>query len=238
MDLKSISNLIELTAPAGGVVEGSPYVIKTRFVVANETKSAGEKFFGIFRDKVVTLPFYGGTVYDGEPAHWWQSDGTVTDYEGYEIGWFVGDYTAADATAEVHLNGSVFPHRKRAAYPLDGGGLPTEISVSMVAGSGTAAVTLPDWVECFEGAISIDGEWKKKKAITLTFTVPGVTTRDVWAASAIETTIDTGVLFTPSVKATTDTLTVTMINDDRDVAGPVARVVTGIIYLLAQREVL
>jgi len=50
-----VDKAIVLTAPIGGVTAGSPYVIRNQFVVAAESKAAGQPFAALFKNVVVTL---------------------------------------------------------------------------------------------------------------------------------------------------------------------------------------
>jgi predicted RecA/RadA family phage recombinase len=59
------------TAPAGGVVSGSGYLIGALFVVATGTVAAGAKFAGD-TEGVFTLPktINEGALVEGEPVYW------------------------------------------------------------------------------------------------------------------------------------------------------------------------
>jgi predicted RecA/RadA family phage recombinase len=222
---------LEMVAPVGGVVSGTPYVVNNVFLVALETKEAGQSFSGLYKDVIVTLPYYHGTVYKGQHAHWWESQAVVTDYEGHEIGFFTEDCVPTDATCDVWLTGRAFEPQFRAFYPLDINGLPQEINVTMAAGSGTASIVLPDWVEGFEGEITTNGNWNNNGTLTLTFTIPGTTAADVWNRAIIAGVTRETILITSP-----DTLTVTMKNISGGVVSAGSRITRGLLWHLGTRE--
>lgn len=99
---------LELTAPAGGVVSGTGYVIGALFVVALGDAAAGELFRGKV-DGVWQLP-KAATVAPtaGAVAFYNNTAKTVTSVSAaglFPIGTFTAAAAAADATVFVRLDG-------------------------------------------------------------------------------------------------------------------------------------
>lgn len=102
-------DVLELTAPAGGVVSGQGYVIGALFVVALGSAAAGEKFQGATCG-VFELPKAGGAApAEGAVAYWNNTAKTVTGTSAsglFPVGAFAKAAAGADATALVRLNGT------------------------------------------------------------------------------------------------------------------------------------
>jgi len=69
LELDLTGHVLTLTAPVGGVTAGQPYVLENHFVVAVQTKSAGETFTGVYTDTdeviVLMTNSSGGVVGSG-----------------------------------------------------------------------------------------------------------------------------------------------------------------------------
>lgn len=227
-------NTVKLIAPAGGVVVDQPYVIQNRFVVARQTKAAGQEFEGVFKGLVVTLPYYQGTVYDGQHAHWYTATGKATDYEGREIGWFMGDYGPTDTTCQVYLAGRIFDPSFRTCTPLVDG-LPQEVLVTMVGGNGTGAFTIPEWADSFEVEMTTDGNWNNNGTITLTVTKPGVTAQEVWVAQAVG--LPPRIAREIHIVEATDLLTIYSVNTSGNPVSAGSRITRGFCWRVSKREI-
>lgn len=86
-------DVIELTAPAGGVNSGTAYLIGGLVVVAQHTAAAGDAFQG-YRRGVFTLPIASGdTPTEGQLAYWDNTNNefTVTETNNTKAGVFVKD---------------------------------------------------------------------------------------------------------------------------------------------------
>lgn len=99
---------LPLTAPAGGVVSGSGYLIGSLFVVSQLTVAAGAPFTALI-DGVVDLPKATGAVTEGQKIYWNDTTKVVTTTASGNT--LIGAATlaalSADATARVRLNGTV-----------------------------------------------------------------------------------------------------------------------------------
>jgi predicted RecA/RadA family phage recombinase len=96
------------TAPGGGVVQGTGYVIGAEFVVANETKAAGLPLVGSMVG-LWLLPHQNGEAITAGARAWWDA-GTATVRNASAAGRFlIGTCPeavgAADARAMVRLDG-------------------------------------------------------------------------------------------------------------------------------------
>lgn len=100
-------DVLTLTAPEGGVVSGTGYVVGGFFVVAMGDAEADEAFQGMVTG-VHLLPKTTGQVWtEGVPLYWDAAPGALTSNEA--SGPFVGGATAAagtnDTTGYCRLNG-------------------------------------------------------------------------------------------------------------------------------------
>lgn len=111
------------TAPTGGVVSGTPYLIGGFFTIATSTVAATLPFEGAL-DGIWTLPktTNEGALVDGQAAFWDAANAKVTIDPG--VGLPIGAVAAAaltgDTTCAVRLNGTslcgrIFNVRKRIA---------------------------------------------------------------------------------------------------------------------------
>lgn len=98
---------VDLTAPAGGVVAGTAYVIGAAFVLAVTSADAGRPFAARFTG-VVSLPKAAGVAWGQGALLYW--DGATrratTTVTPVKIGIATATAAAADPTAAVRLNGS------------------------------------------------------------------------------------------------------------------------------------
>jgi len=228
-----VDKVITLTAPTGGVVKDSPYVIQNHFVVALETKAQTLPFAALYKDAVVTLPYYQGTVYKGQHAHWWESAAVVTDYEGAEIGFFVEDCVPTDLICDVLLIGTPYDGQFRPVTPLVNG-LPVEVSATMGAGSGTGTLTVPDWAAAFELELTTDGNWNTNGTITITITRTGTSTAEVWASKARG--VPPRVLRESNVTVGTNTLTLVLVNTSGATVSSGSRITRSLVWMIGKRE--
>lgn len=235
MPVSNVGRVLNLTAPVGGVIAGNPYVIQNAFVVAAQTKNAGETFVGYFKDIVVTLPYYQGTTYKYQPAHWYITTQKITDFEGEEVGFLMGDYGPADLTCDVMLTGHTYGPQQLAVAPLVGG-KPYEVSCTMNSGSGVGTLTVPDWCEAFELDLTTNGNWGNNNDIVVTVTRPGTTTSCLWVSMA-RGVPGNRVLRESLVIPTTNTLTVTIRNTSGATVSSGNRITTGVIWRIGCREI-
>ena len=98
---------IPLTAPAGGVVGGTMYIIGTLPVVAAHDAAAGEEFEGV-TEGVFTLPKATGAVTEGAKLYWHPGNGnlTTTATGATLVGAATKAAGASDAVAYVRLDGT------------------------------------------------------------------------------------------------------------------------------------
>ena len=98
--------ILDLTAPSGGVVSGAAYKIGALICVATVTAAEGEKFAAL-TEGVVSLPVGSDTPAEGGKAYF-KSDNTIsTTASGNTLcGAFVGAKDA-DNNALVKLTGQV-----------------------------------------------------------------------------------------------------------------------------------
>lgn len=105
---KQPGDVIELTAPSGGVESGDGVKIGQLFVVAVQDAEAGEKFSGQVTG-VVTLPRKEAddAWSEGDLIYWDDSDDEATTTAGTDllIGCATKSTGAADDEGEVRLNG-------------------------------------------------------------------------------------------------------------------------------------
>jgi len=104
---KQPGDVLEFTAPVGGVESGGGYVIGNMFVVATHDADAGDPFQGQITG-VWELPKTASQTYVAGDALYWDADpGALTETNG--AGPFIGcaarDAASADTVAEVRLNG-------------------------------------------------------------------------------------------------------------------------------------
>lgn len=228
-----VDKVIALTAPTGGVVKDSPYVIQNFFVVAAETKAEGQPFAAMYKNVVVSLPYYQGTIYHGQPAHWYTATNKTTDYEGREIGFFVEDCGPTDTTCDVLLTGRIFDPLFRSCTPLVDG-LPQEILVTMVGGSGTGAFSIDEYADSFEVSMTTNGNWNNLGTITLTVTKPGVVPSEVWTAQAQG--LPPRVAREIRVVAGTNQLLIYSTNTSGIPVSAGSRITNGLVWRVAKRE--
>ena len=100
-------NILTLTAPGGGVVNGTGYRIGNLFVVAMATVAVGESFSGLAVG-VVELPKNNTqAVSEGDLIYWNAGAGeaTTTPNSNMLIGAVTEDALAADTVCKIRLNG-------------------------------------------------------------------------------------------------------------------------------------
>jgi predicted RecA/RadA family phage recombinase len=99
--------VLQLTAPAGGVVSGTAYLIGALVVVATVTAAATAKFSAFVGPGVVELPKATGALTEGQKIYW---DNTAKNVTGTLtantlIGVVALPAASGDATAWVRLDG-------------------------------------------------------------------------------------------------------------------------------------
>lgn len=113
-------DVMEFTAPTGGVTVDVPVLIGGLFVIPEVTAAAGARFNGIL-EGVVTLPKNTGEVWtEGAPAYWDAANARVSfdSTAGQQIGAIsaaalTGDTTGIIRLNEASLSGGVLTLRKR-----------------------------------------------------------------------------------------------------------------------------
>lgn len=76
----SPGDALTLTAPAGGVVSGTVYLIGDLVVVSQDTAAAGEKFVGISKGVFDELPADSADTWvEGEELFWDDANSRFTD---------------------------------------------------------------------------------------------------------------------------------------------------------------
>ncbi|WVR18332.1 hypothetical protein y223_00052 [Bordetella phage PY223] len=107
-NFKQPGDVLDLTAPAGGVVSGTGYVIGSIFVVALTSAAAGETFQGK-TNGVFELPKVAAvTPAQGAVAFFNNTTKAVTGTSAaglFPIGVFTAATAGGDATAFVRLDG-------------------------------------------------------------------------------------------------------------------------------------
>lgn len=98
--------VLTLTAPAGGVVAGTAYLIGAILVVARETVAQGLPFDADVCG-VHVLPKAAGALAEGASVYWDNAakNVTATPTANYYIGVATAAALAGDATVPVRLNG-------------------------------------------------------------------------------------------------------------------------------------
>lgn len=95
---------LPFTAPAGGVVSGTAYLIGALLVVALFSAAAGAQFTGQV-EGVVTLPKASGAVTEGALLYWDNTakNVTTTPTSNTKIGYALAAQASGDATVQVFL---------------------------------------------------------------------------------------------------------------------------------------
>lgn len=99
---------LDLTAPAGGVVSGTGYLIGTMFVVASVTAAAGATFAARL-EGVYTLTKAAGAAWTEGAAVYWDNTAknvTTTASGNTKIGVAAAVAASGDTLGNVRLNGS------------------------------------------------------------------------------------------------------------------------------------
>jgi predicted RecA/RadA family phage recombinase len=101
-------DVLEYTAPAGGVTSGQGYLIGATFVVAVTTAAAGEKFRCRVSDVWMLPKVAAQAQAEGVVVYWDNAARNVTTTVGSntKIGVVARAALAADATVRVRLNGA------------------------------------------------------------------------------------------------------------------------------------
>lgn len=100
---------LDLTAPVGGVVSGTAYLIGALFVVAQHSAAAGETF-AARTEGVYTLPKKGTDVVAEGVALYWDNAAkelTVTSSGNTKVGAAVAAASGSVSSVRVRLNGTV-----------------------------------------------------------------------------------------------------------------------------------
>jgi len=103
--------VVELTAPVGGVVSGGAYQIGQLFVVAVASAPAGSKFSAL-TEGVTNLPKATGSAWAEGSLLYWDSTAnnlTITATGNLLVGVAVSPAASAAATGRVRLNGVARP---------------------------------------------------------------------------------------------------------------------------------
>ncbi|WNG37874.1 DUF2190 family protein [Archangium violaceum] len=98
---------LTLTAPAGGVTSGQPYLIGSLFVVATGSAAAGSPFVGA-RCGVFELTKTAGQAWTEGAALYWDNAAracTTVSTSNTRIGWAAQAATSAATTGAVLLSG-------------------------------------------------------------------------------------------------------------------------------------
>ena len=101
------ADVVEFTAPSGGVVSGTPYLIGTVLVVALVSAAQTEKFSGARTGKW-TLPKATGQAWTEGASLYWDNTNknfTTTATSNYFAGNAGAAAASGDTTGEVILNG-------------------------------------------------------------------------------------------------------------------------------------
>lgn len=99
-----VGDVLDFTAPAGGVVSGLAYVIGVAFLIAASTAAEGERFAGVV-EGVATLPKASGAVTEGALVYWDNTakNVTTTASGNKKIGYAVNAQGADDTIVSVKL---------------------------------------------------------------------------------------------------------------------------------------
>ena len=101
---------IEFTAPAGGVLSGSAYLIGSLVVVAQANAAAGDRFIGATEGVFVNMPRATGTAWtEGQLLYWDSAAGnfaTAPSATARRAAFAVLAAAAADVTGTIALTGS------------------------------------------------------------------------------------------------------------------------------------
>jgi predicted RecA/RadA family phage recombinase len=98
-------DVLTFTAPSGGVVSGTGYLIGSLFVVAVVTAAAGDPFAGVVRG-VATLAKASGAWTEGAKLYWDDTAKNVTTTATSNK--FIGHAAAAQASGDT--TGAVYCH--------------------------------------------------------------------------------------------------------------------------------
>lgn len=99
---------LDLTAPTGGVVSGTGYLIGVMFVIAAITVAEGATFTGV-TEGVFTLPKATGAAWTEGAAVYWDNTNkvvTTTASGNTKIGVAIAAAASGDTSGKVRLNGS------------------------------------------------------------------------------------------------------------------------------------
>lgn len=100
-------NVVDLTAPAGGVVSGGAYVQGALFAIAQTDAAAGQKYAGALCG-VHELPKEStvAAFAEGEKVYWDAAEGRLDAHASgrYEVGTATEAADAGDAKVRVRLN--------------------------------------------------------------------------------------------------------------------------------------
>lgn len=99
-------DILDFTAPSGGVVGGNAYVIGAAFAVAVSTEDEGETFAGLV-EGVVNLPKASGAITEGALVYWDNTAKTVTTTASSNKK--IGYATAAQASGDAAVNVKLVP---------------------------------------------------------------------------------------------------------------------------------
>lgn len=106
------AEVITFTAPTGGVVSGTGYLIGALFVVATISTAVGTQFEGCVIGEVI-LPKAAGAWTEGQLVYWDNTakNVTTTSTSNTRIGCAaqVGGQASGDTTGAVRLNGAAAP---------------------------------------------------------------------------------------------------------------------------------
>ena len=99
---------LTFTAPAGGVVSGTPYLIGSILVVAATSAAAGAQFEGM-DEGVFTLPKATGAWTEGAILYWDNTAKNVTTVStsNTKIGYAAAAQASGDTTGAVYLPGGL-----------------------------------------------------------------------------------------------------------------------------------
>lgn len=99
--------MLDLTAPSGGVASGQGYVVGTLFVVASTTGAAGTKFAGKTEGVFQLAKLSTAVFAEGDAVFWDNTNKRVaTTASGlFKIGAAVAAYGNGTTSAQVRLDG-------------------------------------------------------------------------------------------------------------------------------------
>lgn len=97
-------DILDLIAPAGGVVSGGAYVHGQAFAIASATAAEGETYAGVI-EGVVSLPKATGAITEGGLLYWdaTAKNVTTTATSNKKIGYATAAQASGDASVNVKL---------------------------------------------------------------------------------------------------------------------------------------